>query len=62
MQLKVRGRMGQSLAEHRQILAALVEGNADAAVNVLRDHVAIQGSKFNDLVVSYRRTAGANAA
>lgn len=62
MQLKVRGRMAQSLAEHRQILEALVEGSADAAAAVLRDHVAIQGSKFNDLVVSYRRTAGSDAA
>ena len=36
--------------------------NRDAASATLRDHVAIQGSKFNDLVVSYRRTAGSNAA
>lgn len=62
MQLKVRGRMGQSLAEHRQILDALVAGDAETAASVLRDHVAIQGTRFNDLIVNYRRAAGSNAA
>lgn len=62
MQLKVRGRMAQSLAEHRQILEALIEGDAEAAARVLRDHVAIQGTRFNDLIVSYRRAAGPHAA
>ena len=62
MQLKVRGRMSQSLAEHRQILEALEQGDADTAMNVLRDHVAIQGTKFNDLIVSYRRAAEAKPA
>jgi DNA-binding GntR family transcriptional regulator len=62
MQLKVRGRMAQSLAEHRQILDALVEGDAEAAARVLRGHVAIQGTRFNDLIVSYRRAAGSHAA
>lgn len=57
MQLKVRGRMAQSLAEHRCIFDALVEGDGDAASATLRDHVAIQGSKFNDLIVGYRRAA-----
>ena len=57
MQLKVRGRMVQSLAEHRRVLDALVAGDAETAATVLRDHVAIQGTKFNDLIVSYRRTA-----
>src|SRR5690606_22586389 len=47
MQLKVRGRMRQSLAEHRQILDALIGGDAALAARILRDHVAIQGTRFN---------------
>ena len=62
MQLKVRGRMAQSLAEHRKVLDALIDGDTEAAANVLRDHVAVQGGKFNDLVVNYRRAAGARGA
>lgn len=57
LQLRVRGRMDQSLAEHRAVLAALHDGRADAAAEALRDHVAVQGGKFNDLMVSYRRSA-----
>ncbi|MFC5991965.1 GntR family transcriptional regulator [Limoniibacter endophyticus] len=57
MQLKVRGRLNQSLAEHRMVLDALVAGDSDSAADILRDHVAIQGTKFNDLIVSYRRAS-----
>ncbi|MHB2266044.1 GntR family transcriptional regulator [Aliihoeflea sp. PC F10.4] len=62
MQLKVRGRMVQSLAEHRLILDALVKGEGETAATGLRDHVAIQGSKFNDLIVNYRQATGSSAA
>ena len=61
MQLKVRGRMGQSLAEHRQILDALIGGDAAMAARTLRDHVAIQGTRFNDLIVNYRRALAPHA-
>ncbi len=44
----------QSMDEHRQILAALEAGDADTAGRVLRDHVAIQGEKFHDLMASYQ--------
>ena len=56
LQLRVRGRMAQSLAEHRAVLEALHDGQAEAAAAVLRDHVAVQGGKFNDLMASYRQT------
>lgn len=56
MQLRVRGRMGQSLTEHRQILDALEAGDSDAAETILRDHVAVQGGKFNDLMASYKQS------
>jgi DNA-binding GntR family transcriptional regulator len=56
MQLQVRGRMAQSLEEHRQVLEALERGESEAAADALRNHVAVQGSKFNDLMASYRRS------
>jgi DNA-binding GntR family transcriptional regulator len=56
MQLRVRGRMVQSLTEHRQILDALEAGDCATAETVLRDHVAVQGGKFNDLMASYKQS------
>ncbi|EAQ06052.1 GntR family transcriptional regulator [Yoonia vestfoldensis] len=56
MQLRVRGRMIQSLSEHRLILTALETGDSTTAEAGLREHVAVQGSKFNDLMASYKRS------
>lgn len=56
MQLRVRGRMLQSLTEHRQILTALEAGDSTSAEATLRDHVAVQGAKFNDLMASYKQS------
>ncbi len=56
MQLQVRGRMAQSLTEHRAVLDALERGDGIAAADALRDHVAVQGGKFNDLMAGYRRS------
>lgn len=53
LQLRVRGRMRQSMDEHRNILDALEAGDAETAGRVLRDHVAIQGEKFHDLMAGY---------
>ena len=55
-QLRVRGSMIQSLSEHRLILTALETGDSTAAETVLREHVAVQGSKFNDLMASYKQS------
>ncbi len=57
MQLRVRGRMPESMREHRKILAALKAGNAEETARILRSHVAIQGEKFNDLMASCRETS-----
>ncbi|MCO8146815.1 GntR family transcriptional regulator [Rhodovulum tesquicola] len=54
LQLRVRGRLDQSLAEHRAILAALEAGDANAVSEALRGHIAVQGGKFNDLMASYK--------
>ena len=56
MQLHVRGRMDQSMDEHRSIISALEEGDAKRAESELRDHIAIQGEKFNDLMAQYNRS------
>ena len=52
LQLRLRGRMEQSLAEHREVLAALAAGDAEAASRALRQHVAVQGEKFQRLRAS----------
>ncbi|TCD14167.1 GntR family transcriptional regulator [Oricola cellulosilytica] len=57
MQLHLRGRMKQSMAEHEDIVAALTEGDSLGASNTLRQHVAIQGEKFHHLMASYKAAA-----
>ncbi len=61
MQLLARGRMEQSMAEHRGIVAAFQSGTADEAAAALRLHVSIQGEKFNDLIASYSKRPVAKA-
>ena len=56
-QLSLRGRMLQSMAEHETIVEALEAGRADDAANALRDHVAIQGEKFQNLMATIRNVA-----
>tara|TARA_R100000789_G_scaffold112_2_gene405 strand:+ start:6320 stop:7054 length:735 start_codon:yes stop_codon:yes gene_type:complete len=56
-QLRFRGRMGQSMAEHEAIVAALSAGDSDRAGQVLRDHVAVQGEKFHHLMASLKSAA-----
>lgn len=53
MQLRVRGRLPQSMSEHHQIVSALESGDAEKTASILRDHVSIQGEKFHDLMASY---------
>ncbi|WP_193210940.1 GntR family transcriptional regulator [Luteolibacter marinus] len=55
MQLRAKGRMRQSMEEHRRILTALAEGNPTAAADALRDHVIVQGEKFHDLLAGYEK-------
>lgn len=50
LQLQMRNRMAQSLQEHRELVQALQEGDADTAARVARDHVLIQGQRFTDLM------------
>ncbi|WP_376871293.1 GntR family transcriptional regulator [Albirhodobacter sp. R86504] len=54
-QLRLRGRMTQSMAEHEKIVSALEAGDPEAAAKALRDHVAVQGEKFHALMASLKR-------
>jgi len=56
-QLRFRGRMAQSMAEHEAIVAALEDGDAARVEDTLRKHVAVQGEKFHVLMASLKRAA-----
>jgi DNA-binding GntR family transcriptional regulator len=55
MQLRARGRMKQSMAEHGVILKSLEDGDPVAAADALRSHVTVQGERFHDLLASYEK-------
>lgn len=52
VQLRFRGRLAQSMAEHDQIVAGLKAGDAEAVAALLHAHVAVQGEKFHQLLAS----------
>lgn len=56
-QLRLRGRLKQSMKEHEQIVAALEEGDATQASEAVRAHVAVQGEKFHHLMASLKTAA-----
>ena len=53
LQLRVRGRMGESMNEHDIILAAMRDGDGQQAVVTMRKHITILGERFNDLVSGF---------
>ncbi|KKM27340.1 hypothetical protein LCGC14_1575700 [marine sediment metagenome] len=57
LQLRLRGRMPQSLGEHGDILKALTARDCEAAGQALRDHVAVQGEKFHHLIAGLKAQA-----
>ncbi len=57
LQLRWRGRLGQSMAEHEAIVAALDEGKGEVAARTMRSHVTVQGEKFHHLMASLRPQA-----
>lgn len=56
-QLRFRGRMGQSMSEHEEIVRALETGQAEVAAKALRNHVAVQGEKFHQLMATLKSAA-----
>ncbi|MEM5522314.1 GntR family transcriptional regulator [Sulfitobacter sp. AS59] len=56
-QLRLRGRMAQSMAEHEAIVDALVSGDSEGAANALRNHVSVQGERFHSLMTGLSAAA-----
>ena len=54
VQLRFRGRLAQSMAEHVAIVTALQNGDAEQAAIALRGHVTVQGEKFHQLMASLK--------
>ncbi|MFY9211410.1 MAG: GntR family transcriptional regulator [Aestuariivita sp.] len=57
LQLRLRGRLKQSMQEHENIVAALEDGDGARAADAIRDHVAVQGEKFHHLIASLKPAA-----
>lgn len=57
LQLRLRGRLKQSMGEHEAIVTALEEGDGPKAADTIRAHVAVQGEKFHHLMASLRPAA-----
>ncbi|MBK0328543.1 GntR family transcriptional regulator [Rhodobacteraceae bacterium F11138] len=57
IQLRLRGRMAQSMAEHESVVAALRAADAEGTANALREHVAVQGEKFRHLMAHLKTLA-----
>jgi DNA-binding GntR family transcriptional regulator len=57
LQLRFRGRMASSMAEHEQVVRALELGTPELAAEALRDHVAVQGEKFHQLLATLKNAA-----
>jgi DNA-binding GntR family transcriptional regulator len=56
-QLRLRGRLKQSMQEHEMIVAALEDGDGAKAGQAVRVHVAVQGEKFHRLIASLKTAA-----
>ena len=52
LQLRVRNRLTASIAEHQQVVQALLRGDTEATATALRGHVTVQGERFADLLAS----------
>ncbi|MDX1456771.1 MAG: GntR family transcriptional regulator [Marinobacter sp.] len=52
LQIRVRGRIPNSLEEHQAIVTAILEGDDEKADQLLREHVMIQGRRFADLIAT----------
>jgi len=57
VQLRLRGRLKQSMSEHEAIVAALENADGETAATAIRNHVAVQGEKFHHLVASLKPAA-----
>ena len=54
LQLRLRGRLRQSMSEHEAVVEALEADDAERAAKAIREHVSVQGEKFYHLMSSLR--------
>ncbi|WP_150287053.1 GntR family transcriptional regulator [Rhabdaerophilum calidifontis] len=59
LQLRVRGRLATSFAEHEAIVAAIRTGEGEQVAELLRAHIRVQGERFSDLVAGLARLGAA---
>jgi DNA-binding GntR family transcriptional regulator len=59
LQLRVRDRLKMSFDEHQAAVDAIIAGDAEKTVEVLRHHIMIQGQRFADLVASLHQLKSA---
>jgi DNA-binding GntR family transcriptional regulator len=52
LQLRVRDRVRTSHGEHAAIVEAIIAGEGEKAAALVRQHVSVQGERFNDLIAS----------
>jgi len=52
LQLRVRDRLKVSYDEHDGVVNAIIAGDSERTVELLREHIMIQGQRFADLVAS----------
>src|SRR5450830_548428 len=52
LQLRVRDRLKTSFDEHDGVVHAIIAGDSEQTVELLRQHIMIQGQRFADLVAS----------
>ena len=57
IQLRLRGRLRQSMDEHEKIVGALEAGDGNTAADLMHAHVAVQGEKFHLLMTGLREAA-----
>lgn len=60
MQLRLRGRMAQSMRESKAILSAHEAGDGHITSAEIRTYIAVQGEKFHHLVASLKSAAEQN--
>ena len=52
LQLRVRDRVANSYSEHEDVVNAIIAGDGERTVELLRSHIMIQGQRFADLIAS----------
>ncbi|KQO99332.1 AsnC family transcriptional regulator [Methylobacterium sp. Leaf92] len=57
LQLQVRSRVANSLAEHQSIVDAIRNGDGEQTERMLREHILIQGERLADFFASFERAA-----